>query len=135
MSARKHIAQWIVNEAPAACFMVGVIEKSNPIQSFKTSCPPLAYFCDPRGGFEFNIKTVRHAASILADYDWKKNIAPAIHLFDKYKWGCTGEKEAARKKLFAAIGGTPVLSDILTKLLIRPGSGEYTILSWLNIDR
>ncbi|OEO24423.1 hypothetical protein AX279_17290 [Pseudomonas sp. J237] len=141
VSGEKHIAQWLIHEAPADTpWMIGVIGNANPINSLKLSYPPaLCRFCGANSGFDFDLSAVRQAVSIIGDLDWKKDIAPALHVYQaRMHANDTGDQDKAEKegkKLLKMFEKNPHLRTALLalcRLPLKPNSGEYEVLSWYN---
>lgn len=135
LSAQKHVAEWLLHSAQPP-FMVGVIEKAHPETSFKlTTSLAAMHFCDTAGGFTANLVTVREAHEKIRHLNWKKTVAPAIHKYHAYLDAPMGENALEKAQLQKLLDKTPELAGLLPSLGIRPNSGEYTLLSWLNIER
>ena len=81
------------------------------------------------------MEVARQAYQQIGHLPWKQIIAPAIHTYSDYKLAAQGENQREKERLLKLLGKTPELSGILPKLEVRPGSGEYSILSWANIER
>lgn len=137
----KLIAQWLVHDAPTdAPWMVGVIGNANPVKSLKLCQPPvLCAFSGANAGFDFDLGVVREAVKIIGELDWKKSIAPALHTYQSRLHandiGDSDRAEREGKKLSKMFEKTPNLKRSLidlTKLTVKPGSGEYQVLSWYN---
>lgn len=137
VSARKHLAQWLILEAKTP-FLIGVIGKANPVSSFKISqSNSQVFFCEKNAGFAFNLDTVRHAQKLIKEsgLEWKK-VAAALHLYETFKQDQqTTADIKAKNKLIASFDKLPALRDLLPRLHIKPNSGNYTILSWFFIER
>lgn len=140
-SGEKYIAQWLVNDAPLdAAWMIGVIGNANPNASMKRSQPPaLCRFCAAGASFEFDLSIVRQAVVIMGDLDWKKDVAPALHTFQSRQQanaaGNSAKVESDNKTLQKAFTKAPALKYALLalcRLPLKPGSGEYEVLSWYN---
>lgn len=135
VSARKHIASWLINESTTP-FMVGVIGNANPNASMSIShTPSRGQFCESGAGFMFNLETIRSALPLIAELNWKSDIAPALHQVAKYREAAGETKDYEKQKLLKLFNRKPELRHTISKLDIRPNSGEYTLLSWLNIER
>lgn len=137
VSARKFVAQWLVNSEAQGPFMVGVLGKADAVASMKIShTPALSYFCQAGEGFSFNMEVVRRAITLIGDLPWKKTVAPAIHKYATFLSATPGnEQDKLMKELNGLLDKVPALRNILPRLKVLPKSGEYEILSWLNIDR
>lgn len=134
-SARKYLATWLIEHGKGP-FMVGVISLANAAPSFRISHHETkSYFCEANAGFEFNLEKIRKALSLIKDFSWKKDIAPAIHLHSNWMHAQENERLQLQTKLKALLTKTPALRTILSVIDIRPGSGEYQILSWYNIEQ
>ncbi|MDK2126244.1 hypothetical protein [Parachitinimonas caeni] len=131
VSARKHLANWLLTHA-APPYMVGMIGKAHPEPSFRIS-PHLALtqLCDTGGNQPINVELAREGFAKIADLPWKQVVAPAIHCYERYLQAPRGANAAQLKKL---LDKTPSLRKILPTLGIRPNSGEYSLLSWANIE-
>lgn len=138
ISGEKFIAQWLVNDAPEdEPWMIGVIGNANPNSGMKLSRPlALCRFCDTSSGFDFDLGIVRNAVKIIGDdLDWKKDVAPALHIFQSRLQGDEEKIERENKKLQKAFDKSPTLKKALLSLCrlpLKPNSGEYEILSRLN---
>lgn len=142
VSGEKFIAQWLVNDAPEdEPWMIGVIGNANPNSGMKISRPlALCRFCDMSSGFDFDLGIVRNAVKIIGDdLDWKKDVAPALHIFQSRLQasgiGDEDKVERENKKLQKAFDKSPTLKKALLalcRLPLKPNSGEYEILSRLN---
>lgn len=134
VSARKHIAQWLLDEA-ATPFLLGVIGNANPVASLQVSAAPShCRFCESGAGFGFDLGRVRTARAQFATFPWKTVAATAIHQY----WRCRLSTQPGgneQKKLFALFDKHPGLRRAVIDADVKPNSGEYAILSWLNIDR
>ncbi|MCF6783737.1 hypothetical protein [Stutzerimonas stutzeri] len=144
VSGEKVIAHWLADHAPLdRPWMIGVIGNASPNETFRISQPPgLCAFAQNNGGFEFNLASVREALKLIADFEWKKDIAPAIHAYEgRLKAVAAGDHsmiEKANDKLEKLLKKSPDLRTVLIglcKLPIKPNSGEYQILSWYNRER
>lgn len=131
----RYIAKWLTgtDKVPMP-FMIGVIGKSNPNASFTIShSPARCLYCESGSGFSFNLDTVLAAKALIGTLPWK-TVAAAIHQAEKYRMACTGSNvEITRReqgKMNKIIEKTPELRAILSKINVRPRSGEYQILSW-----
>lgn len=134
-SARKYIAQWLLQDAVTP-FIVGVIGKAHPEPSFHvTHHLAMTQFCDTAGNFHVNVEQARLADQRIAHLDWKKVVAPAIHAYADYIQAPQDNNQREKDKLLKLIAKTPELSQLLPTLGVRPGSGEYTLLSWKNIEQ
>lgn len=128
VSAYRYLAEWLRDEARPP-YMVGVISKVNPIASMTlTHNERLASFAEAGRGFGFDMAKVRAAYAALAGIPWKP-AAVAMHDYQRYRVEPT---EASKSKLFKAFEKFPGLREMLMSVDIRPGSGEYQVLSWLN---
>lgn len=143
-SGEKFIAQWLVNEAPDDTpWMIGVIGNASPNASMKFSQPPaLCRFCAASSAFDFDLGIVRQAVTIIGDLDWKKDVAPVLHTFQARQqssaMGDEGKVERENKTLQKAFAKTPRLKSVLLalcRLPLKPGSGEYEVVSWYNRTR
>lgn len=133
-SARRYIAQWLLNDA-AAPFIVGVIGKAHPEASYRiTHHLAATQFCDTAGNFPINVELARVAHRHIARLDWKKIVAPAIHAYNDYIQASHGSNQE-KDKLQKLLAKTPEITRLLPIINIRPGSGEYTMLSWANIEQ
>lgn len=131
-SARKFVANWLLFEAEAP-FMVGVIGKASALDSFKlTSHIVQSAFCQAGAGFTFDLDLVRKAHQKIAHLPWKK-VASGIHNFEALRHAEPENLDAERKRMNKFLSKNPELRSILPQLRILPNSGEYTVLSWLNI--
>jgi hypothetical protein len=135
ISARRHIADWLIHSAKPP-FITGVIGKAHPEPSFRLSKTLVeVYFCDTAGGFVASVDLVRKAHEKIRHLEWKKVVAPAIHTYHDYLIAPLGENAREKNRLQKLLDKTPEMSVLLPSLGIRPGSGEYAILSWSNIER
>lgn len=131
-SARKYVANWLVFEAEAP-FMVGVIGKASALDSFKlTSHIVQSAFCQAGAGFTFDLDLVRKAHQKIAHLPWKK-VAAGIYQFEALRHAEPEDLDTERRKMNKLLSKIPDLRAILPQLKVLPNSGEYTILSWLNI--
>jgi hypothetical protein len=131
-SARKFIAQWLLTEATAP-FMIGVIGKGSALESFALSHHIVqSVFCEAGAGFKFNLQIVREANKKISHLPWKK-VASAIHQYESLRHAEPHKLEDERRKMQKILAKEPDLRTILPQLKVLPHSGEYTILSWLNI--
>jgi hypothetical protein len=134
-SARKYLAEWLIHQASAP-FMVGVLGKANALPSLRVSHHvSQSYFCEAGGGFGFNLNVVRDAQEKIASLPWKKTVAPAIHQYSRLCQADPKTIEKDREKMQGILAKSPELRQILPLLKILPSSGEYTVLSWLNIEK
>lgn len=140
-SGERFIAHWLIHKAPEnAPWMIGVIGNANPVSSLKVSNPPsLCSFCRSGSNFDFDLSLARQAINIIGDLDWKKEVAPALHTYQTrlhaIDAGDPDQADREAKKLHKMFEKNPALKRALIdlcKLPIKPGSGEYEILSWYN---
>lgn len=140
-SGEKFIAHWLVNDAPLdSAWMIGVIGNANPNASMKRSQPPtLCRFCAADASFEFDLAIVRKAVAVIEGLDWKKEVAPVLHTFQSRQQasaaGDIAKVEADNTSLQKAFAKVPALKSALLalcRLPLKPGSGEYQVLSWYN---
>lgn len=135
VSARKFIAEWLLNEAVGP-YMIGVLGKASALSSLRLSHHiTQSYFCEVGGGFGFNLSVVRDAQEKIGSLPWKKIIAPAIHQYSRLCQADQKTIDREREKMQALLIKTPELRKILPTLKVLPNSGEYTVLSWLNIEK
>lgn len=135
VSARKFIAEWLLGQASAP-FMVGVISKAHPEPSFcVTHHIAQTTFCDTSGNVTFNLEIARQAYQLIKHLPWKTVVAPAIHTYSDFKLAPQENNQKERARLMKLLEKTPELKTILPKLEVRPNSGEYSVLSWANIER
>lgn len=128
VSAYRYLAEWLQDEARTP-YMVGVIGKANPIASMAlTHSERLASFGEAGGGFGFDMVKVREAYAALAGIPWKQ-AAVAMHDYQRYRVEPTETNKAKLLKAFDKFSG---LREALVAADVRPGSGEYQVLSWLN---
>lgn len=136
ISGTRYIARWLTSQDKVPMpFMIGVIGKSNPNASFMIShSPARCFYCKSGGGFSFNLDTVITAKKLIGDLPWK-TVAAAIHQAEKYRLAHAGtDTDLTRReqdKMSKIIQKTPAIKVILSKINVRPRSGEYQILSWL----
>lgn len=144
ISGEKYIATWLAESAPLnSPWMIGVIGKASPIESFYISQPPgLCAFSQASSGFEFDLRLVKDAVKLIGETPWKKEVAPAIHAYEgKLRASATGNQgqiDKANDKLLKMFAKTPEVRTLLielNKLPIKARSGEYQILSWYNRER
>ena len=134
VSARRFLARYLIENAEAP-FMCGVIGNASPVSSFKvTHAIARSTFCEAGKSFHFDLGKVREAYQLLSTFDWKKEVASLIYAVETYrteknqrslKW--IKANEAIRK-------ASPDLRSAVNRAAIKPFSGEYTILSWANIE-
>lgn len=135
LSARKYLAEWLIHKA-AAPYIVGVIGKANPLPSLRVSHHVTqSYFCETGGGFGFNLDVVRNAQKMIESLSWKKTVAPAIHQYSRLCQADPKTVDRDREKMQSILAKSPELRQILPLLKILPNSGEYSVLSWLNIEK
>lgn len=133
VSARKYVAEWLLHEATGP-YMVGVFGKADAEASFRISHhPSVSYFCEKGAGFGFDLELVRAAHKKIEHLSWQKVVSRAIHQYARFKQAEGEEQNLERFKLQKMLISEPTLREILPTLGILPNSGEYTILSWLNI--
>ena len=134
VSARRFLAQWLLTEAKPP-FIMGVISKAHPEPSYRISHHLAAVqFCDTSGNFSVNVETVREAFARIKHLDWKKTVAPAIHCYSDFRQADPGNNKRERDKLEKHLEKAPELARILPGLGVQPGSGEYAVFSWANIE-
>lgn len=130
-SAMKAVAHWLVHDATFP-MMVGLVGKSDPTSSFEISeAPEFVTFCQAGGSFSFNLVKVRHAVSLSAKHPWK-TVWVGLQAYNAMRFEQT---EAARKRMKKLVEKDPWLADLVTDIDIQTGSGEFTILSWYNIQK
>lgn len=135
VSARKYMAEWLVSVASVP-FMVGVIGNANPNESMRISHTlDRCYFCEAGGGFSFSLEKVRRANALFSGLRWKQEVAPAIHQYQRFRLASGDEQMNQKDKLQKMLASNPGLREALVQSDVRPDSGEYTILSWLNIEK
>lgn len=134
VSARKRMAQWLMFEAEGP-FMAGVISKADPVPSMTVTHHAVrTTWCEKGGQLQLNLSLVREAYGVIKDLPWKTAVAPAIHEYHGMRMTSDQTKrERHRERLSALVKKNPGLSAVLPRLGVLPGSGEYKILSWLNI--
>ena len=132
ISARREVALWLISHAKAP-FIVGEIGKADPVPFMKTSKHELrGFFCSTSSSFTFDLLAVRKAFEAFRPWPWKK-VATAIHAHEAFSLTQDALREA---RLLKALEAIPGVSDAITdNPAIKPGSGNYTILSWANIEK
>lgn len=135
ISARKYLAEWLLNSAEGP-YMIGVLGKASAQSSLRLSHHiTQSQFGEAGGGFSFDLQVVRNAQKKIALLPWKTIVAPAIHQYDRLCHATPQMIDREREKLQKLLLKTPELRSILPSLKVLPKSGEYTILSWLNIEK
>lgn len=135
VSAKQFIAQWLIHEAQSP-FMIGFLGNADPVDSFTVSQPlSRTIFCEANANFPINMDTVKDAHEKIKLLSWKKVVAPAIHQYHRFRIAESDTLEKERAKLDKLLSVTPELRGLLPKLGVLPNSGEYEVLSWLNIER
>jgi len=131
-SPRKAIADWLLTEAEPP-FMVGVITNANPIASMCVShALSRSAFCSSAGRVQFDLGKLRTAKRLFDGIAWK-TVAAGIQQYGRLCTARASEIHIEKSRLNSLLAGTPALRDALTEADIRPGSGEYTVLSWAHI--
>jgi len=116
--------------------MAGVMGKGSANESFRISHHvSQSHFCETGAGFAFDLEVVRDAQKKIEPFSWKKVIAPAIHQYARLQHAEADSIAFEREKMNKLIAKCPELRQLLPKLNVRPSSGEYAILSWLNIEQ
>ena len=134
-SARKYVAEWLLTNAVGP-FMVGEIAQGDAHDSFRVSHHVTqSYYCQPGAGFFFDLELVREAQKKITNLSWKKIVAPAIHQYERMRHATDSDVVFEREKMMKLIKKTPELRQILPTLGVLPNSGEYNLLSWLNIEQ
>lgn len=132
-SARKHIAQWLLRSAEPP-FLLGVIGKASPIASLRISTVlSHCYFCEAGKGFTFDLGRVRAAHALFEPFPWKTVVAPAIHSYDRFRMNAD-PSPAEKKALLDRFAKNEGLRSAIVNAGVKSRSGEYTILSWSNIE-
>lgn len=127
VNARTYVAQWLLTAQPP--YIVGVIGKANIASSLSiTHSERLGIFCEANNCFQFDMAAIRQAQALFADFPWS-TVAVTLHEYARYQANAT---PASREKLKKAFAKLPGLREALAAARIKPGSGEYEILSWLN---
>lgn len=134
VSARRYLALHLINRARPP-FICGQIGNASPVASFKvTHAPSNATFCEAGKSFHFNLDKVRESHQMLSPFDWKKEAAPLIYALETYRT----EKDKHSVKWVKANElirkSPPELVSSVNRAAVKPFSGEYTILSWANIE-
>jgi hypothetical protein len=132
VSPEKYIAHWLIHSAVPP-FIVGVTRKAHPEPSFRvTEALSAVHFCDTSGGFVANLELVRQAHAKIGLLDWKKVVSSAICTYSDYVNAPSSDNSREKERLKKLLEKTPELSAILPALGVRPGSGEFKVLSWYN---
>lgn len=137
VSGEQRIAEWLVSEKMTTPFMIGMIGNANPNASFKISHTALrAVFCQSGKSIPFSVDAVRKATVLFSEHSlsWWKVVAPAIRQYAALKDARRTASEAViereKQKLSKMLAAVPALTKLLPEVDIKPGSGEYQILSW-----
>lgn len=130
VGANKQIAQ-ILLDLPEGPFMAGVISKANAEKALRISPhTQLGYFCQMGAGFSFDLGLVKKARQASAGLDWKE---VSICLYRKEEIKFDAEKrDRAWKELEKALSKNQELAEFVLNTDVKPNSGEFELLKWLN---
>lgn len=117
--------------------MIGVIGNANPNASFVVShSTAKVNYCEAGKGFSFDLDKIKRALTLMDDQSWYDVISPAIRQYYALVEARVSGKEPQiskeSMKMAKLIEKTPGLAAIVPAMDIRPGSGEYIVLGWLN---
>ncbi|MDT8925209.1 hypothetical protein RBE51_20665 [Pseudomonas taiwanensis] len=130
VGANKQIAQ-ILLDLPEGAFMTGVISKANAEKALRISPHTrLGYFCQMGAGFAFDLERVKQARQEAGGLDWKE---VSICLYRKEEFQFDAEKrEYSAKELDKAFSKNSELEAFVMNTDVKPNSGEFELLKWLN---
>lgn len=136
VSGEQFIARWLVSSEMTTPCMIGVIGNANPNGSMAVShTPAKVHFCEAGKGFSFDLDKVKRAKVLIGGMSWRDTVAPAIRqyfaLLEARASGTAQSIEKENSKMLKLLAKTPDLAALIPKLDVRPGSGEYVMLSWL----
>lgn len=134
VSARRYLARYLIQDAEAP-FICGVIGNASPVSSFKvTHAIARSTFCEAGKSFHFDLGKVRDAYRLLSAFDWKKEVVSLIYAIETYRTEKNQVSIKWKKASEAIRKASPELLSAINRAAIKPFSGEYTILSWANIE-
>lgn len=134
VSARRYLAQHLIDSASPP-FICGLIGNANPVGSLKvTHAESHSTFCEAGKSFHFNLDTARDAYKMLSPFDWKKEVAPLIYALETYRMEKDRHSIRVVKASELIRKSKSELAMAVNRAAIKPFSGEYTILSWANIE-
>lgn len=126
----KYLAHWMLNEATPP-YMVGVMGKASPKASLTiTHNERMATFCEANANFYFDVDKIRQAQGIFAPFPWK-TVSATLYQYQEYRLDPTEARKAKLSKTFAK---HPGLREAIRDGGIIAGSGEHTVLAWLNAE-
>ncbi|MCC1496772.1 hypothetical protein [Alcanivorax sp. 1008] len=123
----RYMAEWLLTARPP--YIVAIAGKASlgPFLTM-TEDERFGMLCQSAGNQSFDMTVVRRAKQALEPFDWR-TAASTLHLMTRYQ---ASPSEADREKLRKAFAKTPGLSVALMQSGLKPNSGEYTLMSWLN---
>lgn len=134
-SGEAYIARWLLSEQMTMPFMIGTIGNAGANASFQISqSPALVFYCETDKGWTFNLSTLRNAWQMIGGLSWWDTVDPAIRQYfalqDARLSGNVAAIDTNALRMRKILDKEPRLSEILPKLDVRPGSGEYQMLRW-----
>lgn len=145
VKGNQYIAHWLYEQAPTRQpFMVGSIEKANPVPSFQLSAPPQAVtYCttsSKTGRLTISLPLYRQAVGVVvaSGIPWK-DLRLANHLRDSLKRSAKGmlntpSEASLRDRLQKLRQKYPVLPKVLGELGVKAHSNEDAMLHWYFTD-
>lgn len=134
VSARKYLAHYLIDKAKTP-FIVGVIGNASPESSFSISHTlNRVTFCEASKSFTLDLDKVRLAYKILEKFNWKKDVVPLIYALETYRTESDKMSSKFAKAKSDLSKSSAELLAAVNQSSIKPYSGEYTILSWANIE-
>jgi len=145
IKGNQYIAHWLYEQAPSMeRFMMGAIEKADPVPSFQLSAPPQSVtFCttsSKTGCLTINLSHYRHGVEVVrgSGIPWR-DIRQANQLRDSLKRSAKGilnapREEALRDKLQKLRAKYPSLPTVLGELGVKAHSNEDMFLHWFFTD-
>ena len=136
VSGEQFIARWLVSNDFVTPCMIGVIGNANPNGSFCIShSSAKIFYCEAGKGFSFDLNKVKRAKELIGEMSWRDTISPAIRqyyaLIDARASGTAFAIQKENTKMIKMLAKSPQLVQMIPEMDVRPGSGEYVMLSWL----
>lgn len=134
VSARKFLAHYLIEKAKPP-FIVGVLGNASPEGAFSISHTlNRVTYCEASKSFTLDLEKVRLAYRTLVQFNWKKDIVPLIYALETYRTELDKLGPRFAKAKADLSKSSPDLLCAVNQASIKPYSGEYTILSWANIE-
>ena len=123
----RYLAHWLLDAKPP--YVVAVAGKASlGPHLVVTTDDRFGVLCQSSGNLPFDMTVVRRSHELLAPFEWR-TAASTLHLMTRYQ---RQPNDADRLKLQKAFAKTPGLGQALSQSGLKPDSGEYTLMGWLN---